>query len=59
MKYIYQGQIVENNQPIDEIVRSYIFEENTFAHVILSEEQIERAKDENLSVEEIFFGVVK
>jgi len=41
MLYIYKGKIVENNTPETEIVRSYIFEENDFAHVILNDAQIE------------------
>lgn len=56
MIYIYQGQIVENNHPIDEIVRSYIFEENNFAHVILNDKQIERSKDKTLTIEQVFYG---
>lgn len=54
-KYIHKGKVVENNQPIDEILRSYLLKEQEYAHVIMSEQMVEHWQaNPNASVEEIF-----
>lgn len=55
MIYIHKGQIVENNAPIDEIVRSYLIEEMEYAHIIMSQEMLLYWKENpNATVEQIF-----
>lgn len=56
MKYIHKGKIVENNQPFDEIVRSYLLEENAFAYVILTDAMLDYLeRNISASIEDIFY----
>jgi hypothetical protein len=56
MIYIYKGEIVENNLPEDEIIRSYLLEEQEYAHIILTDDMKDFYKSNpSATAEQIFY----